>query len=169
MAKRSARTVWLNNVCTLTVSVVASQLQVSGEKRFWGLSCKDHGNKPWKSGVTACEQLSRYVDLASQIDITSTHPVSSLVQDWMGCLHPLLVKWTREVKPHPLEQGLTNTHTPSAPIISRSGRRTSAVPEAPSRESSLPPKAPQTADVRANRVPSLLTVVGPCRAVSCLY
>ena len=114
MAKRSARTVWLNNVCTLTVSVVASQLQVSGEKRFWGLSCKDHGNKPWKSGVTACEQLSRYVDLASQIDITSTHPVSSLVQDWMGCLHPLLVKQMAvEVKKgNPLTRGRhTHTHT----------------------------------------------------------
>ena len=49
-----------------------------------------HGIKLWKSGVKACEELCRYVDLASQIDITSTHPVSSLVQDWMGCLHHLL-------------------------------------------------------------------------------
>ena len=53
MAKRSARTVWLNNVCTLTVSVVASLLQVCGGKRFWGLSCKDHGIKQGKIGVTA--------------------------------------------------------------------------------------------------------------------
>ena len=30
----------------------------------------------------------RYVWLIRS-DITSTHPVSSLVQDWMGCLHPL--------------------------------------------------------------------------------
>lgn len=35
------------------------------------------------------------LDPASQIDITSTHPVSSLVQNWMGCLHPLpkLLNW----------------------------------------------------------------------------
>ena len=115
MAKRSARTVWLNNVCTLTVSVVGSQLQVCGGKRFWGLSCQDHGIKPWKSGVTACEELCRYVDLASQIDITSTHPVSSLVQDWMGCLRPLRVKvggkTVKEVAvENPLSRG-GHTHT----------------------------------------------------------
>ena len=63
MAKRSARTVWLNNVCTLTVSVIASLLQVCGGKRFWGLSCKDHGIKPWKSGVTACKKFSRYTEV----------------------------------------------------------------------------------------------------------
>ena len=117
MVKKSARTVWLNNVCTLTVSVAASLLQVCGGKRFWGLSCKDHGIKPWKSGVTACEELCRYVDLASQIDITSTHPVSSLVQDWMGCLHPLLVKQMAvEVKKgNPLTRGRhTHTHTCAA-------------------------------------------------------
>ena len=38
-----------------------------------------HGIKPWKSGVTACEELCRYVDLASQIDITMQHASSVFV------------------------------------------------------------------------------------------
>ena len=45
MAKESARTVLLNNV--------ASLLQACGGKRFRGLSCKDHGIKQGKIGVTA--------------------------------------------------------------------------------------------------------------------
>ena len=48
-----SKTVLLNNVFTLTVSVIASRLPACGGKRFGGLSCKDHGNKTWKSGVTA--------------------------------------------------------------------------------------------------------------------
>ena len=38
------------------------------------------------------KEIRRYVWLIRS-DITSTHPVSSLVQDWMGCLHPLHLKW----------------------------------------------------------------------------
>ena len=57
--EKSARTVWLNNVCTLTVSVVASLLQACGGRRFWGLSCKDHGIKQRKIGVTAWSELAQ--------------------------------------------------------------------------------------------------------------
>ena len=55
----SDRTVWLNNVCTLTVSVVASLLQACGGRRFWGLSRKDHGIKQRKIGVTAWSELAQ--------------------------------------------------------------------------------------------------------------
>ena len=53
MAKKSARTVWLNNVCTLTVSVVASLLQVCGGKPVWGESIviKHHGIKKQQGKV----------------------------------------------------------------------------------------------------------------------
>ena len=55
-------------------------------KKVWGKYRERTMNQTENSGVTACANVSRrYVDLASQIDITSTHPVSSLVQDWMGC------------------------------------------------------------------------------------
>ena len=42
--EESAATVWLNNVCTLTVNVVASRLQVCGGKTcLWG---KYHAKRP---------------------------------------------------------------------------------------------------------------------------
>ena len=91
--------------------LTASQwLEVAEGKEFGGKYHERTMNQTENSRVTACAHVSRrYVDLASQIDITSTHPVSSLVQDWMGCLHPL-----PEVKTqNPLKQGLTHTHTPT--------------------------------------------------------
>ena len=50
---------------------------------------------------------------------TSTHPGSSLVQDWMGCLHPLPQNWKTEQFVNPLETGVdpTATHTHILPFL----------------------------------------------------
>ena len=67
--EKSARIVWLNNVCTLTVSVVASRLQGCGGKTcLWG---KYHAKRPWinswKSRVTACGKTQQVHNAASRI------------------------------------------------------------------------------------------------------
>ena len=66
---------------------------------------------------------SRYVNPASRIGFTSTHPVSSLVQDWMGCLHPLLKKRrnnsTESLRLHGAHthtHSCAHTHTPTLPL-----------------------------------------------------
>ena len=74
---------------------------------WWHLQnsdCENRATRNWKQVVLKrhggswvihvpfqkWKEIRRYVWLIRS-DITSTHPVSSLVQDWMGCLHPLLV------------------------------------------------------------------------------
>ena len=80
--KRSARTVWLNNVCNCTRKrsdtqrgCRAAAKAVVG-RRFEGAIMNHHGNKQRKIGVTACGKVQQ---VHSQTSLTASHDITSFV------------------------------------------------------------------------------------------
>ena len=79
-----------------------------------GLLASFRPGAPWR--LCLCHYVgfssSRYVNPASRIDFTSTHPVSSLVQDLDGLLAPPAI--IQKIQKDPYDsKGYTHTHTAS--------------------------------------------------------